>query len=192
MVKAIEFKKTFASAIEDLLHVVEQVKGHYGVTAMHSYKLLVSVFKKQRKYIPVNSLQNPSYSDATYSGHKSQGYQVQVLETYMDTEDKKLKTKSLNLITHVQVEKACQSNAKTLILAIKSTKKRNLSAQEFEADALYGSDDNYQSARSIRVEVVSMNSTVSNELYYLTLQNVYNSEIRQDLLHFLNTDQKAA
>jgi hypothetical protein len=36
---------------------------------------------KNPKEIVSDSLQNPSDPDATYSGHKGQGYQVQVMET---------------------------------------------------------------------------------------------------------------
>jgi len=49
------------------------------------------------------------------------------METYTDTEDEEMKAASLNLITHVEVERACQSDAKSLIPAIDSTKARGLS-----------------------------------------------------------------
>ena len=113
MVKPIESKKTLVSTGDDPFHLVEQFRGYFEITAMYSYNLLVRVFKKQRnlnvsgdkkvfevkkrKDIPANSLQNPSYSDATYSGPKSQDCQVQVLKTNTDSDDKKLKAKSLNL-----------------------------------------------------------------------------------------------
>ena len=67
---------------------------------MYSYKLLERVLKEQclvneddaanpvevkaPKQIPSDSLQNPSDPDATYSGHKGQGYQVQIMETFAD------------------------------------------------------------------------------------------------------------
>ena len=82
---------------------------------MHSYKLLGRVLKEQCKLnlsdnknpvdvqrpkeIPSDFLQNPSDPDATYRGHKGQGYQVQVMEPYCKGED--AKEKSLDLITHV-------------------------------------------------------------------------------------------
>jgi hypothetical protein len=171
MVKPSESNKTLASVAEDLFDLVEQFKDCKPVCAMHSYKLLERVLKEQcnlnvsddkkvveakkPKEIVSDSLQNPSDPDATYSGHKGQGYQVQVMETYTDTEDKQVKSKTLNLITHVEVEKACESDAQALIPAIESTQKRGLGPDELEADTLYGSDGNYQGAKSMGVELVA-------------------------------------
>ncbi len=171
MVKPSEAKKTLASVAKDLFALVEQFKDCKPVCAMHSYKLLERVLKEQcnlqvsdgqkrvevkkPKEIASDSLQNPSDPDATYSGHKGQGYQLQVMETYTDTEDKQVKSKTLNLVTHVEVEKACDSDAQALIPAIESTQKRGLGPDELEADTLYGSDGNYQGAKSMGVELVA-------------------------------------
>ncbi|MHA2219011.1 MAG: transposase [Candidatus Hodarchaeales archaeon] len=171
MVKPSESNKTLHSVGKDLFELVQQFKGCSEVVSMNSYKLLERVLKehcnitgsdnnetveiKKPKDIPSDSLQNPSDPDATYSGHKGQGYQVQVMETYTDTEDKDVKAKTLNLITHVEVEKACQSDAQALIPAIESAKKRKLCPKELEADSLYGSDENCEAAKSKGVELVS-------------------------------------
>jgi hypothetical protein len=171
MVKPSESKKTLASVADDLFDLVEQFKDCERVSAMHSYKLLERVLKEQcnlngsddktrvevkkPKDIASDSLQNPSDPDATYSGHKGQGYQVQIMETYTDTEDKEIKSKTLNLITHVEVEKACDSDAQALVPAIESTQKRGLCPDELEADTLYGSDENCETAKSMGVELVS-------------------------------------
>jgi len=171
MVKPSESKKTLASVADDLFNLVEQFKDCKPVSAMHSYKLLKRVLKEQcnlkasdnkqvvevktPKEIASDSLQNPSDPDATYSGHKGQGYQLQIMETYTDTDDKEVKSKTLNLITHVEVEKACQSDAQALIPAIESTQNRGLGPEELEADALYGSDENYQAAKSMGVDLVA-------------------------------------
>jgi hypothetical protein len=171
MVKPSESKKTLASVADDLFDLVEQFKDSKPVSAMHSYKLLERVLKEQcnlnisddqkrvevkkPKEVASDSLQNPSDPDATYSGHKGQGYQVQVMETYTDTENKEVKSKTLNLITHVEVEKACQSDAQALLPAIESTKKQGLGPQQLSADSLYGSDENLESAKSMGVELVA-------------------------------------
>jgi hypothetical protein len=171
MVKPSESQKTLASVADDLFDLVEQFKDSEPVSAMHSYKLLERVLKEQcnlqvsddkkkvevkkPKEIASDSLQNPSDPDATYSGHKGQGYQLQLMETYTDTEDKQIKSETLNLITHVEVEKACSSDAQALIPAIESTKNRELGPNELEADALYGSDENCETAKSMGVELVS-------------------------------------
>ena len=90
MVKPSESAKTLASVSADLFDLVTQFKDHSEVKTMHSYKLLERVLKEQcnvnisddknpvkvkkPKDIPSDSLQNPSDPDATYSGHKGQGY----------------------------------------------------------------------------------------------------------------------
>ena len=107
---------------------------------------------KKPKDIPSDSLQNPSDPDATYSGHKGQGYQVQVMETFCDDEEKKT---TPNLITHVHVEPAHNSDANALIPAIESVKERGLMPEKLLADSLYGSDDNTQRAAQDGVELVA-------------------------------------
>jgi hypothetical protein len=167
MVKPSESAKTLNSVSADLFNLVEQFKDHPEVKAMHSYKLLERVLKEQcnvsddgkpvevkkPKEIPSDSLQNPSDPDATYSGHKGQGYQVQVMETYCKDED--VKEKTLNLITHIEVEPAHESDANALIPAIESSEERGLAPRELLADTLYGGDENCQKAEKLGVEVVS-------------------------------------
>jgi hypothetical protein len=187
MVKPSESAKTLKSVSADLFNLVEQFKDHPEVKAMHSYKLLERVLKEQcnvsddgklvevkrPKEIPSDSLQNPSDPDATYSGHKGQGYQVQVMETYCKDED--AKEKSLNLITHVEVEPAHESDANALIPAIESSKERGLAPKELLADTLYGSDENCQKAARLGVEVVSPAKS-TKEKDGITLSNFEVSE----------------
>lgn len=167
MVKPSESQKTLKDVSNDLYGLVEQFKSVSEVTGMHSYKLLARVLHEQcdlgpsdakepvtvkkPKDIPSDSLQNPSDSDATYSGHKGQGYQVQVMETFCGDEEKA----SPNLITHVHVEPAHNSDANALIPAIESTKKRGLAPEKLLADSLYGSDDNSQRAAEQGVDLTA-------------------------------------
>jgi len=167
MIKPSESAKTLASVSADLFDLVAQFKDHPDIKGMHSYKLLERVLKEQcnisddgthvevkrPQEIPSDSLQNPSDPDATYSGHKGQGYQVQVMETYGKDEERK--EKSLNLITHIDVEPAHESDANALIPAIESSKERSLAPEELLADTLYGSDENCQKAKKLGVEVIS-------------------------------------
>jgi hypothetical protein len=167
-VKPSEARKTLKQVSRDLFELVEQFKNTAEVSAMYSYKLLARILKdqcnltedkdnpvelKKPKQIASDSLQNPSDPDATYSGHKGQGYQVQVMETYC--KDEQERDKSLNLITHVDVEPAHNSDAHALIPAIDSTEKRNLKPEDLTADSLYGSDDNYEQAKENGVELVA-------------------------------------
>jgi len=167
-VKPSESRKTLTEVSKDLFDLVEQFKGFPEVSIMYSYKLLARVLKEQcnltddkdnpvelkkPKEIVSDSLQNPSDPEATYSGHKGQGYQVQVMETFCDDEVKK--QESLNLITHVHVEPAHHSDANALVSAIESTEKQNLKPKELTADSLYGSDDNSERAKEHNVELIA-------------------------------------
>ncbi len=167
-VKPSESKKTLTVVSKDLFDLIQQFKGYPEVASMYSYQLLARVLKehcnladdednpvelKKPKEIPSDSLQNPSDPDATYSGHKGQGYQVQVMETFCDDEEKK--EKSLNLITHVQVDPAHHSDANALMPAIESAEKQNLKPKELSADSLYGSDDNCEQAKEHGVELIA-------------------------------------
>lgn len=87
---------------------------------------------KTPKEIPSESLRNPLDAEASSSGHKGQGYQVQVMGTFCD--DEAAKETTLNLITHVHVEPAHNSDAHALIPAIESTKQRGLMPEQLLAD----------------------------------------------------------
>jgi hypothetical protein len=147
---------------------------------MYSYATMVRVLKehceikeeegapaelrvKASREIPSNSLQNPSDPDATYDGHKGQGYQVQVMETYCTQEDEQEGEKALNLITHVQVQPACESDAHALLPALASTIEHGLAPTQVLADSLYGSDENTEKAEAMGVEIVSPAMGVEKE-----------------------------
>jgi len=171
MVKPSESEKTLMIVSADLFDLIEQFKGHEAVCTMHSYKLMQRVLSEQCNLeksaegkkltlkkpgqISSDSLQNPSDPDACYSGHKGQGYQVQVMETYCRSEDKAQKQQSLNLITHVAVQSACESDAGALVPAIDDTQKRQLAPEQLVADTLYGSDKNHQQAAVADVQLVA-------------------------------------
>jgi hypothetical protein len=132
---------------------------------MKSYQQLVRMFTEQcivekddngaravikaSKDVPSSSLQNPSDPDAGYCGHKGKGYQMQVMETY--SEDKS----QPNLITHVNVEAANESDSNALLPAIEDAGKRNLAPTELLADTLYGSDDNVETAKDLGITVIA-------------------------------------
>ncbi len=167
-VKPSESRKTLDQVSRDLFDLVQQFKTHEKVAGMHSYKLLERVLKehcnltedsnnpieiKNPKEIPSDSLQNPSDPDASYCGHKGQGYQVQIMETFCD--DPENQPDSPNLITHVDVEPAHNSDANALIPAIESAESAGLKPGVVLADSLYGSDENCQQAQQTDVDVIA-------------------------------------
>jgi len=172
LVKPSQATKTLKQVSKDLFSLIEQFKDHSSIGSMHSYKLMQRVLAEQctiepgddgsRKVvvkkpadIPSNSLQNPSDPDATYDGHKGQGYQVQIMETYNQHEDPDEKEKELNLITHVAVETACESDSNALVPAIKETQNRQQGPDELLGDTLYGSDKNYQAAEAANIDLIA-------------------------------------
>ncbi len=167
-VKPSESKRVLSDVADDLYRLATQFAANRQVADMHSYKLLCRIVKDQLdvhddgtievkapKQIPSDSLQNPSDPDATYSGHKGQGYQVQIMETYSEHEDGAKDPGQLNLITYVEVGPACQSDAQALLPAIETTLETGLAPEQVQADSLYGSDENCQQAAELGVEVIS-------------------------------------
>ncbi len=110
--------------------------------------------------IPSDSLQNPSDPDAGYSGHKGQGYQVQIMETFTPAPGKEegenaKKEPALNLITHVAVERACEHDKHALLPAMEDTDDKGLKPTTVLADSLYGSDDNVMKAAEKEVKIIA-------------------------------------
>jgi len=171
MVKPSASEKTLKTVSADLFDLIERFKAQPKVCSMHSYKLMQRVLKEQchlsegagaRKVtirkpaeIRSDSLQNPSDPDAAYSGHKGQGYQVQVMETFSRCDDKKEKDQQLNLITHVDVQPACAHDSHALVPAIADTQVRGLGPKKLLADTLYGSDANERISKVADVDLVA-------------------------------------
>jgi len=167
-VKPTESAKKLVELGDDCFYLVERFKDTADVVKMDSYKHLVRMFTEQcivekdensenpdrvvikaNKDVPSSSLQNPSDPDAGYCGHKGKGYQMQVMETY--SKDKS----QPNLITHIKVEAANESDANALLPAIEDAAKRDLAPTELLADTLYGSDDNVEKAKELEITVIA-------------------------------------
>jgi hypothetical protein len=170
MVKPSESMRTLERLGADLFFLIERFKENESITGMSSYQLLIRLLNEQcsveqnketpgqrvlikpNKEVPSDSLQNPSDPDASYDGHKGQGFQMQVSETYSEEEEEK---KTLSLITAVLVEPAHKSDTDALIPLIEATQQRGMGPEKALADALYGSDENCEKAKALGVEVVS-------------------------------------
>ena len=113
---------------------------------------------KPPKEVPSGSLHNLSDPDAGYSGYKGQGYQVQIPETYSREAPEEGSAPKLELLTHVQVDPAHQSDAHALLPALEATAERNLAPKEVLADSLYGSDENCESAEAFALEAFCTSS----------------------------------
>jgi hypothetical protein len=122
-----------------------------------------------------DSLQNPSDPDATYDGHKGQGYQVQITETFQPTwegEEEEAGSRPVvpDLIVSVEVEGAHESDGHALLDSVEDTQRRGCGPEELLADTSYGSDENVEEAKKRGVEVIAPASgTTSQEK--LTLED---------------------
>lgn len=164
-VKPTESAKKLTELGDDCFLLVERFKEHAAVAKMDSYKHLVRLFSEQcviekddngsrvaikaNKDVSSDSLQNPSDPDAGYSGHKGKGFQMQVMETYSENKSQP------NLITHIKVEAANESDANALLPAIADATQRDLAPTELLADTLYGSDDNVEKAKYFGITVIA-------------------------------------
>mgnify|MGYP005855966943 CR=1 FL=1 len=194
-VKPSAARQSLQKVSQDAYGLLVQFSAEAAVGQMPSYQLLQRVVEEQcdisesetettvalkpASEVPSDSLQNPSDPDAGYSGHKGQGYQVQVLETYSpkdtspadepptggaeaeadDTADEQHQPEepgaALHLITHVHVEPAHESDAHALMPALESVQQRGLTPDVVLADALYGGYANYVAAREAGVELLA-------------------------------------
>jgi hypothetical protein len=171
LVKPSESEQTLRVVAQDLFDLMQRFSGRADVSGMHSYRLLARVFSehcrveeppdggkrievKSNREVPSDSLQNPSDPDASYSGHKGKGYQVQVMESYSE-ETAQEETPALNLITYVAVQRAHESDSLALLPALGKTRELGLAPQQLLADAMYGGDENFQRSRAQGVELVA-------------------------------------
>ena len=95
-----------------------------------------------------NVMQNPSDPDATYSGHKGAGYQVQLSETcHPDNE--------VQLILAAIPQTAATTDGESLLPVLDELASRGQAPQSLLADGIYGSDENVREAAARGVELVS-------------------------------------
>src|SRR3990172_151569 len=173
MVKPSETDRTLSRLATDLFDLLRRFSDDKDVSEMSSYQQMSRVLSEQCTVesagesggrggrrppgeVRSDSLQNPSDPDATYCGHKGQGYQAQVMETCIPAAGANgEKGPGLSLITHVAVEPAHASDANALIPAIEDAKERGLGPTEVLADSLYGSEKNVAAAAAMGTEVVA-------------------------------------
>ena len=143
---------------EDMLLVVERFADHAQIKGRTSYTSLVQIFQQQCEVvegrvvvIPKTGgdvIQNPSDLDATYDGHKGQGYQVQLSETCSGQND-------VQLITGVIPETACANDSEAVRPMLEQLDANGLIPEQMAADTAYGSDENALIAESFGVELIA-------------------------------------
>jgi hypothetical protein len=167
--------KTLKSAASDMHTLLEMFKDRRDIAAMQSFKLLRRLFSeqcvvrevqcpedsrgpvevdvKEPKEIPGDSLQNPSDPTAAYSGHKGQGYHVQIMETCDETTE--VEAKTVNLITVATVEGANVHDGKATLPSIAAAAEAGFKPETLLCDTAYGADFTVEKAKEEGVEVIS-------------------------------------
>ena len=159
-----ESRRRLEQAAQDLARLVDQFESHPEVSALPAYHLLARLFREQcevqvdgsapvavprdPKDIASDSLQAPSDPDATYSKHKGKGYQVQIGETCHPDNP-------VELITHVVVEGAHESDHNALIPFLEDTQARGIGPTTAFADTAYSSGENLLAAADKGVDLVA-------------------------------------
>jgi hypothetical protein len=157
-------RRRLEQAAEDLALLIEHFEPHEPITALEGYALLRRLFEEQcrvevaegeeivvlkdPKEIASTSLQSPSDPDATYSGHKGKGYQVQIAETTHEDNP-------VEIITHVEVEGAHEDDHAALLPYIEQTQADGIGPETVLADTNYNSGPNLVAAAEAGVELVA-------------------------------------
>ena len=92
-------------------------------------------------------VQNPSDLDATYDGHKGPGYQVQLAETCVPSNE-------VQLITAALPQTASEPDADAVVPMIDQLDQAGRKPEEMLADTLYTGDENVQAAEARGVDLV--------------------------------------
>lgn len=108
----------------------------------------VPVALKESQEVSAASLQSPHDADATYSGHKGKGYEVQVAETVGNGERPEL-------ITHVALTPACKSDEAATVPTVAALAARQIQPQELITDTNYGCAENAIACEQRGTELVS-------------------------------------
>ena len=150
--------KTRQQVAEDMRDLIERFADHAGLRKRSSYKALVTIFEQQCEVVEAkvqvraktggDCMQNPSDADATYDGHKGQGYKAQFSETCSDEND-------VQLIVSVLPQTASSPDAGALEKVLEDLEKKECLPDTMLADTAYGGDENVQMAAGKGVELVS-------------------------------------
>ena len=175
-VKPSESKHQLQIIADDIYFMISTFSSDEDVFRMSSFKLLSRVFQehcyvdkeqvivKSSKEISSDSVQNPSDPDAGFDGHKGEGFQTQIMETYSkeeeeddakDNDTNNNKKPTLNLITYADTEPANKHDSHALIPALQNLQERGQEIRKVLGDTLYGNDKNRQEAEKLGVDLIS-------------------------------------
>ena len=133
--------RTRQQATEDLHALIVRFAEHAGMKKRPSYQALLRVFEQQCELVESKvvvraktggaCMQNPSDPEATYDGHKGQGYQAQIVETCGDSND-------VQLILEVLPQTAVDSDAGALEPLLNTLEEKGRLPDTMLADTSFG------------------------------------------------------
>ena len=95
-----------------------------------------------------DSLQTPHDADVTYSAHKGQGHEVLLAETCDPANP-------VQLITHVRLERSCESDAARVVPTVEALAARGLAPETLLADTTFGSVANVAACAERGIDLVA-------------------------------------
>jgi hypothetical protein len=144
-------------AAEDLHFIITRFADRPDHTSRSTYKALVTIFGQQcelsdervvvRAKTGGDYVQNPSDLDATYSGHKGPGYQVQLAETCAPSNE-------VQLIAAALPQTAREPDAAAVVPMLDRLEQVGRLPEEMLADTLYTGDENVQAAAARGVDLI--------------------------------------
>lgn len=144
-------------AAEDLHFVMTRFADRPDHTSRSTYNAMVVIFGQQCELIVDkvvvkaksggDCVQNSSDLDATYSGHKGPGYQVQLTETCVPENE-------VQLITAALPQTACEQDAAAVSEMLDQLEEFARLPQEMLADTAYTGDENVEAAAARGVDLI--------------------------------------
>jgi hypothetical protein len=142
---------------EDMYYLIQRFSEIDEHTRKDTYKALERIFYEQcqvhEETVSIkpktggNVMQNPSDPDATYDGHKGQGYQTQIAETCNPENE-------VQIITCAIPQTAAEPDSNAVEEVLEDLQANNLVPAEMLVDTGYTSDDNVRFAEEKGVELV--------------------------------------
>jgi hypothetical protein len=156
---------------EDLWYLIDRFRGHKDIAKLKAYKTMARLFGDQCEVVGTggdeesvetaavgialkkpgdiasDSLQSPSDTDATFSGHKGKGHQAQIVETCHEDNP-------FQIIDHVEVEGAHESDQNAPARIHKNLRERGHTPRETFVDSGYVSGTNIVEADDEGVDLI--------------------------------------
>ena len=144
-------------AAQDLHFVITRFADNTEFANRSTYKAMVTIFDQQcelsgdtvvvKAKVGGDCIQNPSDLEATYSGHKGSGYQVQIAETCMPDNE-------VQLITAALPQTACAPDGHAVAPMLEQLENTGRLPEELLADTLYTGDENVMAAAALGVDLI--------------------------------------